>query len=164
MENFNASSWFAVRAALNIESFEIEGATFELMALTDSLIEGIEACDTHKDMLDFAADAGLSYDRTRVSDDEELAKDIKKMWKIDDLKCVKLRVGERVCEISGLEDFLVEQLEKEAAKTKAREEAALVDALREHGHIDGDSELPDISIDELNNDAATHNDTVNSIN
>ena len=128
MENLNVSEWFATRAALNIQSFEIEGITFELMALNSEQKEEVELCESYDEMLNKAADYGLSYNRNRVSDDSELSKDIEKLWSLEQLDkdcdpCIKFQVGEQVCKMSGLAKVLIEQLEKEATATKESEEA-----------------------------------------
>ena len=151
MNNFIVSDWFAQRASLNIQTFDVEGVVFELMALTDELKEEVELCESYEDMLSLAANSGLSYNRKRVVDDSELAKDIDMLWGIDNLDlesdpCIQYRVGEKVCDISGLSDALSEQL-------NADKEAALI----AQGHIDSDNdngEFNTVSIDALNSDLA----------
>ncbi len=147
---FVVSDWFANRARLNIQTFEIEGIEFEIMALNEDLKEKVELCELYNDMLSVAADAGLSYNRKRIADDENLSKDLDILWGIESLDidsgpCVKYRVGEKVCEISGLESALQDMLEEEEKKR--------VEALKAQGHIDGDNALPDVTLDQLNDDA-----------
>ena len=118
--SFIVSDWFAKRAKLSIQLFEVEGVEFELMALDDELKEKVELCDSYEDMLSMAADHGLSYNRNRVADDAELAKDIDKLWELSGLDvdcdpCIKYRVGENVCEISDLTSALEDMLKKEKA-------------------------------------------------
>lgn len=151
MSNFIVSDWFANRASLNIQTFEVEGVVFELMALTGELKEEVELCESYEDMLSLAANSGLSYSRKRVVDDSELAKDIDMLWGIDNLDlesdpCIQYRVGEKVCDISGLSDALAEQLNADKA-------AALI----AQGHIDSDNdkgEFDTVNIDSLNSDLA----------
>ena len=150
MNKFIVSDWFENRAKLNIQIFNVEGIEFELMALNDDLKEKVELCESYEDMLSMAADSGLSYNRKRVVDNSELAKDIDILWGIESLEidsdpCIKYRVGEKVCEISGLDSALQEMLEAE--------EAERVEALKEKGHIDGDGEMPEVNLDQLNEDA-----------
>ena len=152
MNNFIVSDWFKSRAKLKIQLFSIESIDFELMTLTDELKEKVELCETYEDMLSVAANHGLSYNRKRVTDDAELAKDIDILWGLGSLDidldpCIKYRVGEKVCEISGLTSSLDEMLESE--------EAEKVQELKDQGHIDGDGVMPVVSIDQLNDDAAT---------
>ena len=124
MNKFIVSDWFANRAKLNIQTFEIEGVEFEIMALSDGLKDDVKQCETYEDMLSMAADFGLSYNRKRVVDDSELAKDLDILWGIESLDieldpCIKYRVGEKVCEISGLDSALQDMLESEEAKKLA---------------------------------------------
>lgn len=150
MNKFIVSDWFANRAKLNIQAFEVEGIEFEIMALSTSIIDDVKSCVTYEEMLCLAANSGISYNRKRVIDDEELAKDIDMLWGLESLDvdldpCIKYRVGEKVCEISGLDSILQEMLESE--------EADRVEALKEQGHIDGDTQIPSVTLDQLNDDA-----------
>ena len=147
MNKFIVSDWFANRAKLNIQTFEIEGVEFEIMALSDSLKDDVKQCETYEDMLSMAADFGLSYNRKRVVDDSELAKDLDILWGIESLDieldpCIKYRVGEKVCEISGLDSVLQDVLESEEAKK-------LADVT-----VDGDNMRDtNITLQQLNEDA-----------
>ena len=147
MNKFIVSEWFASRAKLKIQIFSIEGVEFELMALSESLIDDVKSCVTYEEMLSLAANSGISYNRKRVVDDVELAKDIDMLWGLESIDvdldpCIKYRVGEKVCEISGLKDDLEEILEIER-------QAAIA--------IDGDN-LPkgDVTLGELEADANSH--------
>jgi hypothetical protein len=147
MSKFIVSDWFANRAKLNIQLFTVEGVEFELMALSESLIDDVKSCIKYEEALSLAANSGISYNRKRVVDDEELAKDIDMLWGLETIDidldpCIKYRVGEKVCEISGLGDTLKEMLEAEKL-------AAI--------SVDGDN-LPDgeITLGELEADANNH--------
>ena len=117
------------------------------MALTEDLIDDIQLCDTYADMIDKAADFGLSYNRKRVYDDVELAKDIDMLWEMPEVNIaelsptVKAQVGAEVCEISGLTELIEDALEKERAEA----------------HLSGD-DLGDTSITlgQLESDATTY--------
>lgn len=151
MSNFIVSDWFADRAKLNIQTFDVEGIEFEIMALAGELKEKVELCDSYNEMLLMAANTGLSYNRKRISDDAELSKDLDVLWEMENLTVdtdpsIKHQVGKKVCEISGLDETLKDQLDAE--------EIAKVDALKEQGHINGDGDTPLVSIDQLNDDAA----------
>lgn len=148
MDKFIVSDWFANRAKLNIQLFCVEGVEFELMALNENLIDDVKSCVTYEEMLSLAANSGISYNRKRVIDDEELSKDIEMLWGLETLDidldpCIKFRVGEKVCEISGLNSTLDEMLKSEEAEKLA----CLV--------VDGDN-LPDsdVTLQQLNDDAA----------
>ena len=161
MSNFSTSNWFADRAKLKIQNWTVEDVDFELMALTDDLIDGVHMCTTYKDMLKIAANSGISYNRKRVIDDSELAKDIDMFWALDDMyteedPCIQYRVGEKVCDISGLSDFIAERLEFEMNEEIKEEDARLKAEAEKNGTIKvGEHDLPaDVTLDSLNDDAA----------
>ena len=111
MALLNVSKLLKARAALSIQPFIIEDIEFEIMKLKPEHIEHIQSLDKYEEILKDAADMGLSCDRMRVFDDEELSKDMAVIWGSQDLDidsdpCIKQRVGEKICEISGLTDFL----------------------------------------------------------
>ena len=151
MNNLIVKNFVArIRLEATAQIFDVEGMPFEIMGLTKALIEEVKACLTHKDMLFLAANAGLVDEGSRLIDDPVILARIDELWgegdlDIDSDPCVRLRVGEKVCQISGLESSLDEMLELE--------EAERVEALKERGHIDGDTETPGVDIDRLNDDA-----------
>ena len=139
MAVFNVKEFLRLRS----ESVTVEGIEFELMSLTGDLINDLKSCESHNEMLNFAADYGLSVDGKRVVEDDYMSSRLDLLWANEALAlevdpCVKYRVGEKVCEISGLADFLLETLDAE--------ELANV--------IEGD-DLPDgaITLGQLNDDA-----------
>ncbi len=153
------NDWFANRLIQKtIQTFTIKNIglekdiEFEIMALNKAMIDEVKSCDSYKEMLFLAADNGLAFDGIRAMDSEEITiDDIEALWG-DELKdvdcdpCIRARVGEKVCEISGLAEHLEEMLFLEAELAK-EEEAAKLDA------IDGDklAGLPkDLMIDEMN--------------
>tara|TARA_R110001632_G_scaffold83617_5_gene184980 strand:- start:966 stop:1445 length:480 start_codon:yes stop_codon:yes gene_type:complete len=155
MSNFNVSDWFDSRAKLNICTFTVSDIDFELMALTDDLIDDIKLCDSYAEMIESAASLGLSYNRKRVADDSELSKDFEMLWAKDELNILGLtptvreQVGAEVCEISGLTDFIESTLQKERDEDKAAKEAK--------EYLEGD-DLGDTSITlgQLESDATTY--------
>ena len=154
-ETLVVNDWFANRLIQKtIQTFTIEYIEFEIMALNKAMIDAVKSCDSHKEMLFLAADSGLTFNGTRAIDSEGLTiDDIDALWG-DELKdidcdpCVRARVGEKVCEISGLTEMLEDMLSLEAEVAEEEEAAKLkLDA------IDGDNlaELPkDLMIDEMN--------------
>lgn len=154
-EKLIVSNWLADRKKLSIQTFIVEGIEFEIMALTESLKDDLESCLSYKEMLFFAADSGVSCNRRRVADDPELAKDLNILWgeEIMDLDldpCIRHRVGDKVCEISGLSSYIEAvfdtEVEAAEAKAKAEAEAELIKV--------GDHELPgDTLIDNLNQES-----------
>ena len=139
------NQWFKERAKWKIQPLEIEGHKFEVMMLSDKQIDEVKLCHSYDAMLKLAANYGLSIDNNRTIDNEEHTKNINILWDHEDLKvdsgqCIQLRVGEQVCEISGLGDVLLERLE-------ADKQAAIA--------IDGDNlGDTDITLEQLAEDAA----------
>ena len=113
---FNAIEWLRERSKLNIQEIEIDGIPFEIMALCDDDIEYAKQIEDYNELLDFAAENGISFDRKRVADDEGLFKDLDIMWQMfhdDDPEkdpSIRARLGESVCEISGLSEHANELL------------------------------------------------------
>jgi len=149
------NDWFANRLIQKtIQTFTAENIEFEIMALTQSMIDKVKSCDSHKEMLFLAADSGIVFNGTRAIDSKDLtADDITALWgdeslDIDCDPCIRARVGEQVCEISGLAEMLEEVIALEAELAEEEEAEKLkLDA------IDGDklAELPkDLMIDEMN--------------
>ena len=122
MSKFIVSTWLSARKTLNIQTFVVENVEFEIMALSENQADIIRSCINYEEMLSLAANCGISCGRKRVTDDPELAKDIDLLWGLEVLDidldpCIKYRVGEKICEISGLGDVLLDRLEadKQAA-------------------------------------------------
>jgi hypothetical protein len=155
---FRVKSFFANQIMLSsIQEFEVEGIVFDIMALNADLKERVELCDSYNDMLAMAANYGLSFEGKRAIDNAGL--DVSALWgegelSIDSDPCIEYRVGEKVCEISGLDAVLQEMIDSEAAKLERDEEEAYTEDLLRSGMIDGDGTLPDVTIDQLNKDAA----------
>jgi hypothetical protein len=144
---FIVSDWLRSRSDIKIESFEVDDAKFELMNLTSDLFKEVVACESSSDMLDLAANAGISYDRNRVIDDPELSKDLSILWGLDGLKyntepSLRHKVGEKVCLMSGLSSVLEEMIVLEQP---------------EETHLDGDN-LPDgdVTLEQLEQDTQMH--------
>lgn len=117
------SNWFAERKKLDIKTIEIEGVEFQRMTLTEDQKNDIQSCDSYTEMLDKAADYGLSYNRMRVVDDCDLAQDIDMFWEKDELNdgsdpSIRHQFGLVVCQVSGLTGHLDAQLELELEESK----------------------------------------------
>ena len=150
MSNFSSGNWFAERKKFNFQTFTIEGIDFDLIPLTDDLSVDVMDCETYESMLELAASSGISNGRDRIIDDEVMKSDIDTFWALGelDVDCdpsIRYQVGKEVCEISGLSVELQAMFDKE--------EQERVDALKEQGNVNGDGEIPDINIDQLNDDA-----------
>ncbi len=144
MDNFSVSNWFKKRSDLNIQLFSVDGVEFELMALSDEQKEAVLECETYDMALTRAANYGVSYDRKRVSDDAELAKDLDLLWELEEVNavtdpCMQFRIGERVCEISGINADIDSMLAEEKAEEEKAEEERKLQAEMDENAINGDS-------------------------
>ena len=145
-----------------VQEYEVEGAVFNIMALDKVMKEMVEDCKTHEDMCFYAADQGIFLEGQRFVDmDGFIEEDLIELWG-DDLghiksdPCVKQRVGEKVCEISGLTSVLNDMLETEKAADLAKEEAS--NDLP--GHLEGDDLPEGLVIDNMNQESLDAEDTV----
>lgn len=153
MSDLIVSSYFREIAKFLPIDFEVEGVPFELMPLTDGLIEKIKDDHSSEKVIKLAADWSLSYDGIRVIDNDKLKKHIDELWKDERLPDaepeIREQVGAKAIEISGLSDYIKElQDDEELARMEEDENI-----------IDGDN-LPDVSttLGELNeNKQAVHN-------
>lgn len=129
MSILNLSEWINNRGIF--EDVEVEGVTLQIVSLNKSLKEELENLDTYQQMFDFVADVGLSHERARIFDNEELAKDLPVIWALEEFnqKCdpsIKAQIVSLVCELSGICDVLeLKQLEEQEEK-----------------HLDGDGDMP----------------------
>lgn len=160
------NDWFANRLIQKtIQTFTAENIEFEIMALTQSMIDKVKSCDSHKEMLFLAADSGIVFNGTRAIDSKDLTvDDIAALWgdeslDIDCDPCIRARVGERVCEISGLAETLEEVIALEAELAEEEEAANNLNAGL--GVIDGDNLNADgVVIDNMNQESLDAPDTV----
>ena len=139
------SDWFENQVKWKVQPLIIEGVTFEIMMLNDKQISDVIACTDYDSMLSLAANYGIASNGERIVDDEEYSPYIESLWgskrlKIDTDPCVKYRVGEKIAEISGLSDTLLERLEADKQISIA---------------IDGDNlGDTDVTLEQLAEDAA----------
>ena len=162
MDNFSVSKWFKKRSDLNIQLFNVDGVEFELMALSDEQKEAVLECETYDAALTRAANYGVSYDRKRVSDDAELAKDLDLLWELEEVNavtdpCMQFRIGERVCEISGINTLIDAMLAEEKAEEDRRLQAELEANAINGDNLDSDSVT---TMGELQQDADDYNSAV----
>jgi hypothetical protein len=127
------SNFWQKKADLGREDWLVEGQTIPLMALTSEMVEELKEIDGYKSALHYAADRGLMLDGKRIFDDEYLREDLADYWlhmqsEMNLDPCVRERVGERICEKSGLQEHLDYLLE--LAKEEPEEENETI--------IDGD--------------------------
>ncbi len=122
--------------------FTVEGKDFELMPLTDELIEKAKELSTSDKLVDFAADNAISSDGERLTDNEKALCIIKRLWAHEDMPetnpTIKYQVGEKTLEISGLDDLLLDLLadEKEAAERLKQDVVVNEDFIAANGETD----------------------------
>lgn len=135
------SNYFREIAKFLPVDFEVEGVPFELMPLTDNLIEKLKDENDSETAIKLAADWSLSYDGLRVIDNEKMKSHIVAFWVDEELPEaepeLKIQVGNEAIKISGLSDY-IEELQEE-------EELAAMEA-EEKKHIDGDDEDLDLNV------------------
>ena len=147
MSLFNVGRYLAERKKFNFKTYEIEGIEFDLIPLTDDLIQELKINETALEMILSAANYGISAGRERACDDAEMTEDLDGIWGLEQLSidcepCLQYKVGEKVCEISGLTEFVEAQQLDEDIKA---EESKIVD-----GDNLGDT---DITLGQLEADA-----------
>lgn len=146
MAKLIASDWFKNRASLKIQIVIVEDIEFEIMALNKDQKEKVKGCNSYNEMLDLAANIGLSAERQRVIEDKEMVKDIELFWssETEDIDCepsVRRKVGLKVCGISGLNEALEETASLEDAEKKKQDQAENIvneEFIAENGHVDLD--------------------------
>tara|TARA_R110000744_G_scaffold341635_1_gene446827 strand:- start:955 stop:1431 length:477 start_codon:yes stop_codon:yes gene_type:complete len=145
MNILNVATYLTERKRFNFSEHTIEGIEFNLIPLTDDMIQEFKIDnETYEDMLSSAATYGVSVGRNRVCNDEEMAADLEGMWALDQFAdcepSLLHKVGEKVCAISGLTEFIEDQRKLE--EDLAEEEAKKLEV--------GDHMIPaDIDVDEL---------------
>jgi len=112
MSNFDVSAWILQQAKIKFETFECEGNDFDLLSLTDDLIELAREFKDPEGFLEFCATYGLAAGKIRAVEvpgmtEEKLAAVwLQESIAIDVDPSVCHQVGRKVVEISDLEDFL----------------------------------------------------------
>ena len=145
MSTLNAAAWFTERKKYNFKEVSIDGVSFNLIQLTDDLIEMVKDCETYESMLDLSAELGLSAGRKRIFDDAEMSADMDEFWLLPALNAhedssTRKQAGLEVCKISGLNEFLQDTLQSELEAEEAEKARLKAKALEASGVLDGDSE------------------------
>ena len=145
------SDFFAERAKLKFTGFTVGETEFVLMAVDKGQREEVELCDSSAEMIKLAANFGISYDRKRVVDDTELAKDIDMMWEVVESNepnaKARDQVGVEVLIISDLHDTYKDMVETEAyAENEAKN--LIKQQLENNPHIDIHQMAEDNAIDD----------------
>lgn len=150
MNNFNLSKWIESRG--KFKDLVIDDVELQIVSLDDELIGELKEIPTYQEMFDFVANVGLSHERNRIYDDEELSKDLHVIWALEELNkdvepSIKEQIVDAICELSEIKDILTaKQEEEELAKMEAEEELNVIDG----DNLPGES----VTLEQLNNDAA----------
>ena len=114
MTLFNVGNYLAERKKFNFKTYNIEGIEFDLIPLTDDLIQELKVNETYDEMILSAANYGISAGRERAWDDAEMADDLDGIWSLEQMTIdctpsLQHKVGEKVCAISGLTELVEDQ-------------------------------------------------------
>lgn len=126
------SNFWQKKADLGREDWLVEGQVIPLMCLTEKMIEEVKDIEDYKEALHYAADRGLMLDGKRIFDDEYLCDDLEDYWlymqeEMELDPCVRERVGERICEKSGLQGHLDDLLELMKEEESKEESETIID-------------------------------------
>ena len=147
----NLSLWVANQKRFEFVVDTIEGVTLNLIALTDDLIQTVKMNDNSNDMMLACADYGVSNGDIRFCEDDKLAEYLGNAWVNPEfmIECdpsLKFQVGERVAEMSGIIELIVELRDaEEFAELEAKEAEKLAQAEKEVADMEADSK-PDSNI------------------
>lgn len=124
MNKLYVKNWLInLKLESSIQVITIEGIDFEVMALSQQLIDDIKSCVDYEEAINIAATAGLVLDGKRAVDDQDIAGRLGELWSEEYLKTevepsIKEQVGLKVCDISGINSVI------------------------EEVHLDGDGDMP----------------------
>jgi hypothetical protein len=150
MSIFSVGAYLAERKKYNFKTYTIEGVEFDLIPLTDDLIQELKMSTTYDETLLAAANFGISAGRNRACDDDEMAVDLDGIWGLEQLsiECepsLQHKVGEKVCDISGLTSYIEDK--QLAEEIKAEEEAK---KLKVGDHlIPGDADIDNMTQEQM---------------
>jgi hypothetical protein len=126
------SNFWQKKADLGREDWLVEGQVIPLMALTSEMVAEVKEIEGYNEALHYAADRGLMLDGKRIFDDEYLREDLADYWshmqsEMNLDPCVRERVGERICEKSGLKGHLEDLLELMKAEESEEDPEIIID-------------------------------------
>jgi hypothetical protein len=151
---FSYKKFWKERSLIKETAFTIETVEFLFLKLKSSMVKELISMETVEEKLNYAADSGLSFDRERIIDDEDLEKDLSLFWKSAQSKypptpSMQRQAGQHVCDISGLSAHIKETQALEDEMTREEDETEAYEANK---IIDGNSVL-EVSVDSLSDDA-----------
>ena len=146
----NLSNWLNGRGTF--KDTVIGDVTLQIVSLSKGLIEELEALPTYASMVDFIANHGLSHERTRISDNENMRGDLPIIWALPEFMECKSQIVDAICKLSSVDEILAEKLELE--------ELAAIEAEDAQNIIDGDNLIDtSVTLGQLNDDASVATDT-----
>jgi hypothetical protein len=162
----NAAQWILEHSKIEfLDSFVVNGITFELMSLSKENIAAARVLTSSKNIIELAANGGIAINKNRMIEDESLIDSLAAYWGHPEVKAfedptIMFSVGEKVCELSGLSEVLSEMILDEEVAEEA-EEARLAAIEKAHGEAiedqkllddatNGDTETPDALLGKLN--------------
>ena len=131
----NLSNWLDSRGKF-IE-FNTGDVELQLVSLSKDLIEQLKALPRWRDMYEFVAEHGLSHNRTRISDDENMCEDLPVIWALPEFEEAKKEIVDAICELSDITSILADKLEAEEMAALELEEKEKADMV-----LNGDGEMP----------------------
>ena len=131
----NLSNWLDSRGKF-IE-FNTGDVELQLVSLSKDLIEQLNALPRWRDMYEFVAEHGLSHNRTRISDDENMCEDLPVIWALPEFEEAKKEIVDAICELSDITSILADKL-----KAEEDAELAVLESEESTNVIDGDK-LPE---------------------
>ena len=131
----NLSEWLDSRGTFKDVAFgDVE---LQIVSLSDDLIDGLKSLPSHEAMINFVGEHGLSHNRTRIFDDENLCEDLPMIWAMTEFVSAKAEIVKAICELSGITSILADKLEAEEMAALELEEKEKADMV-----LNGDGEMP----------------------
>jgi hypothetical protein len=158
----NAAQWILEHSKIEfLDSFIVNGITFELMSLSKENVAAARVLTSSKDIIELAANGGIAINKNRMIENESLIDSLAAYWEHPEVKAfegptIMFSVGEKVCELSGLSEVLSEMIldEEVAEEARLEIEKAHGEALEHQKLLDdaanGDTGTPDALLGKLN--------------
>jgi hypothetical protein len=151
---FSYNDFWHERSLIEESEFTTETVEFLFLKLSSSMVKELISKETVKEKLHYAANNGMSFERERIIDNENLKKDLELFWlraqsKYPPTPSLQMQAGQHVCDISGLSAHIKETQALEDEMTREEDETEAYEANK---IIDANSVL-EVSADSLSNDA-----------
>ena len=154
-EMFVYNDFWVERSQIEEKEFSIEEIKFLFLKLTSAMVKELIGKNTVNEKLCYAAECGMSWNRERIIDNENLSKDLELFWVRSQLKypptpSLKHQAGEYVCGISGLSAHIKET---QAVEDEIKKEEDEKQAYEENEALGNVVDIDSVSIDDVMNDA-----------